>query len=89
MLGAKITRAFDIWTLGCLFLELACWLLRGNHGKEKFDEMRTTPFIRGSNVDVYFDIKARSHRPGEYVFMVKEVVSKVRVFLTESLLAAN
>lgn len=79
--GAKVTRAFDIWTLGCLFLELACWLLRGKDGKQRFDDDRNTPFIRGTNADVYFDIQQRlNDTSGQFVFMVKEVVSRVRPF---------
>lgn len=92
--GGTISRAFDIWTLGCLYLELVCWLLRGKIGKDKFDEARTTPFIFGSRTNVYFEIEERKRSaPQTYVFKVKDVVSKVSstsvlslaVFLTHSL----
>lgn len=76
-LGGKITRAFDIWSLGCLYLELVCWLLRGTRGKREFDVARTTPFIFGTKVDIYFDIKRSESDYTKYVFSVKEVVSKV------------
>lgn len=77
-LDGKITRAFDIWTLGCLYLELVCWLLRGTRGKKDFDAARTTTFISGAMVDIFFDIKRSEKDDRNYVFMVKEVVSKVR-----------
>lgn len=77
-LEGKITRAFDIWTLGCLYLELVCWLLRGTSGKKAFDLARTTPFISGVKTDTFFDIKHSGKDDSNYVFMVKEVVSKVR-----------
>lgn len=76
--GGTISRAFDIWTLGCLYLELVCWLLRGKKGKDDFDEVRTTPFIFGTRTDVYFDIEERKYTaPNTYVFKVKDVVFKV------------
>lgn len=76
--GGTISRDFDIWTLGCLYLELVCWLLRGNAGKEYFNQARTTPFIFGSRTNIYFDIEERKHTaPGIFVFKVKDVVSRV------------
>lgn len=77
-LDGKITRSFDIWTLGCLYLELVCWLLRGTRGKKNFDAARTTTFISGARVDIFFDVKQSRKDDTKYVFMVKEVVSKVR-----------
>ncbi|KAJ4388599.1 hypothetical protein N0V93_006057 [Gnomoniopsis smithogilvyi] len=74
--GGKITRAFDVWSLGCLYLELVCWLLRGTRGKEEFDAARTTTFISGANVDIFFDIKRSGRDSAMYVFTVKEVVSR-------------
>lgn len=76
-LGGKITRAFDVWTLGCLYLELVCWLLRGTRGRKNFEAARTTTFISGARVDIFFDIKHSGKDDKNYVFMVKEVVSKV------------
>ncbi|KAK7735810.1 hypothetical protein SLS63_003770 [Diaporthe eres] len=77
MKDGKISRSFDIWTLGCLYLELVCWLLRGNEGKVNFDQARTTPFIFGTRTNIYFDIEERKQTaPGKFVFKVKDVVSK-------------
>lgn len=80
--GGVVSRAFDIWTLGCLYLELVCWLLTGNMGKLDFDNRRTTPFIFGANADVYFDIKKpRRDTAGKYIFQVKGAVSRVSLLL--------
>lgn len=77
--GGKISRSYDIWTLGCLYLELVCWLLRGQAGKAQFDEARTTPFIFGTRTNIYFDIRERkTTAPGTFIFKVKDVVSRVR-----------
>lgn len=75
--GGKITRAFDIWSIGCLYLEMACWLLKGTPGKKDFDEKRTTTFISGANTDIFFDIKRCDGNNAKYIFMVKEAVSEV------------
>ncbi|KAJ4413665.1 hypothetical protein N0V82_008394 [Gnomoniopsis sp. IMI 355080] len=74
--GGKITRAFDIWSIGCLYLEMACWLLKGTSGKKDFDRDRTTTFISGANTDIFFDIKRCEGNHTEYIFTVKEAVSK-------------
>lgn len=81
-----ISRSYDIWTLGCLYLELVCWLLRGHAGKAQFDEARTTPFIFGTSTDIYFDIKERKNTaPRTFVFKVKDVVSRASCIISQSI----
>lgn len=77
-IDGKITRAFDIWSLGCLYLELVCWMLRGKEGKKAFDLERSTTFINGAKVDIFFDVKRSRHDEKKFIFMVKEVVTKVK-----------
>ncbi|KAK3374515.1 kinase-like domain-containing protein [Lasiosphaeria ovina] len=47
-----ISRSFDIWTLGCVFLEFVVWILKGPKGIAGFREARLTeyagPFYRTS-----------------------------------------
>lgn len=82
----KISRSYDIWALGCLYLELVCWLLRGNAGKDDFDQARTTPFIFGSSTNIYFDIKERKNTASRtYVFKVKDVVSKASSTISQAI----
>jgi serine/threonine protein kinase len=75
--GGTISRSFDIWTYGCLLLELVCWALGGYAKKEDFDAKRTTPYITGSGSNIFFDVQ-RKGEGEQYVVKVKEEVSKVR-----------
>lgn len=84
MKGGTISRNYDIWTLGCFYLELVCWLLRGQPGKARFDAARTTPFIFGTRTNIYFDIEERKKSaPGRFVFKVKDVVSRVGSIISQ------
>lgn len=39
-LGKPVSRAFDIWSLGCLYLEFITWLLMGREALEAFADAR-------------------------------------------------
>jgi serine/threonine protein kinase len=39
--GGSISRSYDIWSMGCLYLELIAWLLGGDSLVEKFKVKRT------------------------------------------------
>ncbi|KXH69316.1 protein kinase [Colletotrichum salicis] len=57
--GAMISRSWDIWTLGCVYVEFVTWLLGGWELSEHFAEWRmTTSSIWGQDFksDIYFDI---------------------------------
>ena len=41
-LKLKVSRAYDIWTLGCVYLEFITWLLCGSDTLEKFPDARIT-----------------------------------------------
>ncbi|KAF1957935.1 kinase-like protein [Byssothecium circinans] len=36
-------RRYDVWSLGCIFLEFTVWLLYGNEAVEAFEKARTGP----------------------------------------------
>jgi serine/threonine protein kinase len=36
ILGKPVSRAYDIWSLGCIFLEFIIWLLEGSEGTDCF-----------------------------------------------------
>ncbi|TLD27148.1 hypothetical protein PspLS_04352, partial [Pyricularia sp. CBS 133598] len=57
MEDGKITRAFDVWTLGCVFLEMASWLLEGTRGRAGFVTSRTSPFLDHGGMDLFYDIQ--------------------------------
>ncbi|KAK1993003.1 kinase-like protein, partial [Colletotrichum falcatum] len=48
------TQAYDIWSLGCLYLEFVTWILTGSYGDVKFTEARTTKGIKDLPDDSYF-----------------------------------
>ncbi|KAI1639204.1 kinase-like domain-containing protein [Biscogniauxia mediterranea] len=59
----EISRNYDIWTLGCLFMEMLIWYLGGNDWVEKFRDDRTSPYIVG-NIHVFYDIYAKPENAG-------------------------
>ena len=62
MLHSKISRAFDIWSLGCLYLEFVTWLVCGWEHLNQFPkarEMETSPAMID---DTFFTIVETEHR---------------------------
>lgn len=47
------SRKYDIWAMGCMFLEFAIWLLRGIKEVEKFKAQRGYSFYRGEDYKFY------------------------------------
>lgn len=39
----KRSRKYDMWSLGCIFLEFITWVLKGNHGVVQLRKARTPP----------------------------------------------
>ncbi|KAH7380990.1 kinase-like domain-containing protein [Cadophora sp. MPI-SDFR-AT-0126] len=72
--GGTISRAFDIWTLGCFYLEMLCWFLGGWEMKEQFAKDRTTTYITGFNTDIFFDIELDNDNDRTYIFLLKQQV---------------
>jgi serine/threonine protein kinase len=73
-LGRPVSRAYDIWSLACLFLEFATWLLEGEEQIEAFSDVRglDTGFI--SHDDTFFTIIIDEDR--EKDAEVKEAVTQ-------------
>lgn len=76
--GAFISRSYDIWTFGCLLLEMCCWALGGQENRMRFKEFRTTQYIGGLWTDVFFEIEQNASGLG-YVCGVKRQVNEVRI----------
>ncbi|KAH6625483.1 kinase-like domain-containing protein [Boeremia exigua] len=73
--GGTISRAYDIWTLGCLLLELVTWALGGESSRTEFEDKRMTPYVTGVESNIFFDVKIR--RGGfDHVMVVKDSVSE-------------
>jgi len=58
MEGATISRSFDIWSLGCVFLEFITWYLGGWLYVEKFAKHRTLPntLMNNWDTDQFYEI---------------------------------
>lgn len=56
--GGAISRSYDIWTLGCLYLEFITWILGGRELFIEFAERRKTPDLWVDDVlaDTFFEI---------------------------------
>ena len=81
--GGTISRAYDIWTLGCLFLELITWLLGGAKYLEQFNTERKSIYINGAVNNIFFVLKQLKQGNGR-VAQVKKQVTEVRfLFLQE------
>ncbi|KAH8802630.1 kinase-like domain-containing protein [Xylogone sp. PMI_703] len=73
--GGTISRAYDIWTLGCLFLELLTWSLGGWKLVEQFQEKRKSVYITGALNNIFFTLK-KIEGSDRYVAQVKHQVTK-------------
>jgi serine/threonine protein kinase len=79
--GATIGRSWDIWSLGCVYLEFLTWLLGGTELFDKFCDYRleSTPrFDPEFKFDMYFSIKAVPRESEKMAVMVKPAVTKVK-----------
>ncbi len=60
-----ISRAYDIWSLGCLYLEFVTWLLKGDRGISDFSDFRGEgggPGDEGNSIndDEFFTLQGRN-----------------------------
>jgi serine/threonine protein kinase len=55
-LNIKISRAYDIWSLGCVYLEFITWLVSGWEDLSKFPIVRGKTGSIGINDDTFFTI---------------------------------
>jgi serine/threonine protein kinase len=55
-LRLPISPAYDVWSLGCVFLEFATWLVMGWQGLDGFPEARAFTATDGVNNDTFFTI---------------------------------
>ncbi|KAF2969201.1 hypothetical protein GQX73_g4307 [Xylaria multiplex] len=70
-------RTFDIWTLGCIFLEFLCWLHRGFEGLQGMENDMMAPSIRKrSETNEYFEWVC-AEDAGCFAIRVKKVVTKL------------
>ncbi|KAK5657644.1 hypothetical protein OQA88_2716 [Cercophora sp. LCS_1] len=68
-----ISRSFDIWTLGCVFLEFVVWILKGYDGLTEFKEKRWTPYIHArEDTNIFFSLMRDKGSKTEFIFQVQD-----------------
>jgi serine/threonine protein kinase len=72
VLGNPISRAYDLWSLGCVFLEFLTWGLGGAELLDRFCESRYTVDGCGVNVDNFYTLLGH-HRDGNVAVKVEIV----------------
>ncbi|KAL2198853.1 kinase-like domain-containing protein [Corynascus similis CBS 632.67] len=63
------SRSFDIWSLGCVFLELVCWLVQGGSGtKNPVEAFHQRRYLDGKNIslqstkqDTFYTLEKKQH----------------------------
>lgn len=77
IVDAVVSRAFDIWTLGCLFTEFLTWLLGGRELLDEFEGARKSQdYLEGVNSLLFFQLMEKEDKSG-HVVQVKKSVSEV------------
>lgn len=77
--GAPIRQSFDIWCLGCVYLEFATWLLGGAEALAEFGEKRRFRAVQPhfTTIDTFYRAaKVPQNQESEYI--VNPKVTKVR-----------
>jgi serine/threonine protein kinase len=75
-LPKPISRLSDIWNLGCLLLEMACWILGGKDELTRFHSIRTVvSAATGAASSVYFEVKQTEGK--NFEFRIKREVTNV------------
>ncbi|KAI0530023.1 kinase-like domain-containing protein [Xylaria digitata] len=70
-----VSRKYDVWTLGCIFLEMLTWFLGGNKDRNKFKQgRREVDFRLGGLTYTFFQLTQRANQSGIEA-KVKESVS--------------
>lgn len=73
-----ISRSFDIWTLGCVFLELVVWILEGPTGVQDFKRQRKKPYLTDLyETCLFFSLQKVPESKTEYAFQVQDSVTEV------------
>lgn len=72
-----VSRAWDVWGLGCTYLEFVTWFLLGPSGLTEFAKRRTTRTAAGKLSDEYFETFIDGCQPGGVGATLKESVLSV------------
>jgi serine/threonine protein kinase len=79
--GSFISRSADIWSLGCIFFEMACWLLGGEDLRRSCEEARASLDSAGFPSYTFFEfitsVKQGGDGQSRQYAQVKEGVTEV------------
>lgn len=87
--GGKISRLYDVWTLGCLYFEIIAWLVGGYELLDQYSIGRSSPSKNGTRSREFFTLSeiegrqepeeqnSQGQRKQPYVAQVKSQVKKV------------
>lgn len=76
-----VSRSWDVWGLGCTYLEFVTWFLLGPSGLTEFAKRRTTRTAAGKLSDEYFETFIDGSQDGGVGATLKESVLAVRAVL--------
>ncbi|EWY80749.1 CMGC/DYRK protein kinase [Fusarium oxysporum NRRL 32931] len=78
-LQTKVNQKYDVWSLGCVFLEFISWFLLGGHAAVgKFPKFRVTEFGDGIvGLDTFFCIDWKGRNKSETSVTVKPAVIRI------------
>jgi len=82
----ECSRSFDIWSLGCVFLEFLCWLVHGGGDPNPVDEFQKKRRLNGKNktsagttIDTFYRlVEVGTERKTKSKFEVNPAVMEVR-----------
>lgn len=82
--NGQVGQSHDIWSLGCLYLEMLTWLLGGWKLVQEFEQLRvaekTVAYFNGPTEGTFFKVKSVSE-DGTSVLVIKPTVTNVSQFL--------
>lgn len=70
------SRKEDIWSLGCVLLEAACWMLQGPQGVVQLEERRYSSHAREG---AFWEVETKGKTEHLQTFRIKEGVRQVRI----------
>ena len=70
--GWRLSPSFDLWTLGCVYLEFIVWFFGGWVGLKKFgnDRMAADPYWQNFDTDTFFTIEGNKPKVKDSVIKV-------------------
>lgn len=82
-----ISRRYDIWTLGCLFLEIVTWLMGGQEFVSAFKKERMkTIYVTGARRDMFYTVKRLEGQTSGAIHIRESIIKVSHVFISPAIL---